>query len=192
MSQLWWHTARAGGIVAWGLMAASVLWGLALSTKVTNGKPRPNWLLDMHRFLGAAALVFTGIHVTSIMLDSYVHFGPTEVLVPFTGNWHPLAVAWGIVSMYLLAAVEVTSLLRRRISKRVWRSVHFASFGVFVFSTIHLLTAGTDRSEPVLQGAVYATIAATAALTILRVRQATGPGHSASVSKPRISLGEAR
>ena len=192
MSQLWWHTARAGGIVAWALMAASVLWGLALSTKVTHGRPRPNWLLDMHRFLGAAALVFTGIHVGSIMLDSYVHFGPTEVLVPFTGNWHPAAVAWGIVSVYLMAAIEVTSLLRRRIRKRLWRSVHFASFAVFVLSTVHLFTAGTDSSEPILRAAVYCTVAATAALTALRVRQATGHGRAASSSKPRISLGEVR
>jgi len=192
MSQLWWHTARAGGIVAWALMAASVLWGLALSTKVTHGRPRPNWLLDMHRFLGAAALVFTGIHVGSIMLDSYVHFGPTEVLVPFTGNWHPAAVAWGIVSVYLMAAIEVTSLLRRRIPKRLWRSVHFASFAVFVLSTVHLFTAGTDSSEPILRAAVYCTVAPTAALTALRVRQATRHGRPASSSKPRISLGEVR
>ena len=32
--QLWWYVARSGGIVAWALLAASVLWGLALSTKV--------------------------------------------------------------------------------------------------------------------------------------------------------------
>jgi DMSO/TMAO reductase YedYZ heme-binding membrane subunit len=174
-------------------MAASVIWGLALSTKVTNGRPRPNWLLDLHRFLGAAALVFTGIHVGSIMLDSYVHFGPTEVLVPLTGNWHPLAVGWGIVSTYLLAAVELTSLLRRRISKRLWRSVHFASFAVFVLSTVHLLTAGTDRSEPALRVGVYVTVATVVALTALRVHQATHPGPGrASTLKPRISLGEAR
>src|SRR6478735_11893828 len=92
--QVWWYTARAGGIVAWALMALGVLWGLALSTKVLNGKPRPNWILDLHRFLGALALVFTGVHVVAIVADSYVHFGLTEVLVPFTGTWHPVAVAW--------------------------------------------------------------------------------------------------
>ena len=35
---LWWYVARSGGIVAWALVAASVLWGLALSTKAL-GKP---------------------------------------------------------------------------------------------------------------------------------------------------------
>jgi hypothetical protein len=108
--QLWWYAARSGGMVALALLAASVLWGLALSTKVFRGRPRPNWLLDLHRFLGGAAVVFTGIHVLSIVADSYVHFGLAEILVPFVGSWHPVAVGWGIVAMYLLLAVEVTSL----------------------------------------------------------------------------------
>ena len=80
--------------------------------------PGPAWLLSLHRYLGALALVFVGVHVAAILLDSYTDFGITDVLVPFTGSWHPLAVAWGIVGMYLLVAIEITSLLRHRMSKR--------------------------------------------------------------------------
>src|SRR5262249_19684751 len=152
--QVWWYTARAGGIVAWVLLALSVLWGLALSTKALGQRARPNWLLDLHRFLGGLALVFTGVHVVAIMADSYVHFGLVEVLVPFTGTWHPAAVAWGIVGLYLLAAVEITSLLRRRISKRVWRATHFLSFPLFAVTTVHALSAGTDAATLPLRAAI--------------------------------------
>src|ERR1700682_5890473 len=127
-SHLWWYTARAAGLVAWALLTASVVWGLALSTHVLGRKPRPVWLLDLHRALGGLAVIFTGIHVVGIMLDSYVHFGLSEVLVPLASAWHPVAVAWGIVAFYLLTAVEVTSLARRRLPNRFWRRVHFASF----------------------------------------------------------------
>ena len=120
--------------------------GLLRSTKVLNGKPRPNWILDLHRFLGGLAMIFTGVHVLAIISDSYVHFGLVEVLVPFTGSWHPGAVAWGIVGMYLLAAVEITSLVRNRMSKKVWHTLHLLSFPVFVLTSIHVLTAGTDRT----------------------------------------------
>ena len=34
MNQVWWYSARASGIVAWVLLAASVVWGLILSTKL--------------------------------------------------------------------------------------------------------------------------------------------------------------
>jgi len=32
--RLWWYVARAGGLVAWTLLATSTLWGLALTTLV--------------------------------------------------------------------------------------------------------------------------------------------------------------
>ena len=70
-------------------------------------------MLDVHRFLGGLAAVFVGVHVIGLLLDSFVAFGPTDVLVPLASSWHPVAVAWGIVAMYLLVAVELTSLGRR-------------------------------------------------------------------------------
>jgi uncharacterized iron-regulated membrane protein len=93
-SQVFWFAARASGIVAWALAAGSVVWGLALSTRVLGGRPRPAWLFDLHRFLGGLALVFVGVHVLAVLADSYVQFSLLNVLVPLTGDWHPLAVAW--------------------------------------------------------------------------------------------------
>src|SRR5882724_615492 len=146
-----WYVARSAGLVAWALLAASVLWGLALSTKILSPKVRPNWILDLHRWLGGLALTFTGVHVGALLLDTYVHFGLVSVLVPFATSWHPVAVAWGVVSLYLLLAVEVTSLLKSRIPKSVWRKTHFASFVLFVTSTVHGLTAGTDTGATMLR-----------------------------------------
>lgn len=170
-SQAWWYTARAGGIVAWAVLTASVMWGLALSTKVLNGRPRPNWILDLHRFLGGLAVIFTGVHVVGLVADSYTHFGPTEILVPFTGTWHPVAVAWGVIGMYLLLAVELTSLARKKLSKRTWRAVHFASFPLFLLSTVHGLTAGTDATGLPLKVAMWAAMIAVAGLTVERIRR---------------------
>jgi hypothetical protein len=159
-SQMLWYTARAAGIVAWGL---------ALSTHALGRRPRPAWLFDLHRFLGGIAVIFTGIHVLAVLLDTYVHFGLINVLVPFTGTWHPTAVAWGIVAFYLLLAVELTSLARAHISKALWRRVHFASFALFAMSTIHGLTAGTDRRTAGLRLAMAAACGIVAVLTAVRV-----------------------
>jgi predicted ferric reductase len=142
-----WFVARASGLVSWGLLAAATLWGLALSTKVTGKRPRPNWILDLHRWLGGVALIFTGVHVVSLLGDTYVHFGLASVLVPFAATWHPVAVAWGVVAFYLLLAVELTSLARSHLSKALWRRVHFASFVLFIMATVHGLTAGTDTKS---------------------------------------------
>ncbi|HEY7136657.1 MAG TPA: ferric reductase-like transmembrane domain-containing protein [Acidimicrobiia bacterium] len=188
-TQLWWYAARAAGIVAWVLLAAGVLWGLALSTKVFGRKPRPAWLLDLHRALGGLAVIFTAVHVAAVMLDSYVHFGIAEVLVPLASSWHPVAVAWGIVGLYLLLAVELTSLARRHLSKRMWRAIHFASFPLFVVATVHGLSAGTDTKTGVAIAVVAVVVAAVTSLTAVRVRAAVrdapGAGEARLPAQPR-------
>jgi DMSO/TMAO reductase YedYZ heme-binding membrane subunit len=154
MDKIPWYVARSSGIVAWALILATIVWGLLLATKVLGRRPAPAWLLSLHRYLGALALAFVGVHVGAILLDTYTDFGLTDVLVPFTGSWHPWAVAWGIVGMYLLVAIEITSLLRHRMSKRAWHAVHLLSYFLFATTTVHMLTAGTDVK------AVFASTAA--------------------------------
>ncbi len=169
MGSVWWYVARSSGIVAWALAALAVLWGLLLSTKVMGKKVRPNWLLDLHRFLGGLTVVFIGVHLAGLFLDPYVDFGAVQLLVPFASSWKPLAVAWGVVAFYVVLAVEITSLLRTYIPKRWWRAVHMSSYAVFVFGTVHLLTAGTDRHSPLLLWTVAGFTVAIAAMTLYRV-----------------------
>ena len=181
-SQLWWYTARSGGIVAWALLTASVVWGLVLSTKPFGKRPRPSWVLDLHRFLGGAAVVFTAIHIVSILLDSFVNLGLVDILVPLASGWHPVAVAWGIVALYLLIAVEVTSLVRKRLSKQAWRATHYASFPLFVLATTHALSAGTDRAAFLLRYGAVLSIVSVVLLTAVRVagtrdRKPSGAGR---------------
>lgn len=167
-SKLIWYTARASGLVTWALVAASMIWGLAISSRWFRKRPRQAWLLDLHRFLGGAAVAFLVIHVTSILLDTYVHFGIVEVLVPLTGSWHPGAVAWGIAGLYLLLALQVTSMLRGRLPKRLWRSTHYLSFPLFAVATVHGLTAGTDRHTFAMQAGLIGVAALITVLTAYR------------------------
>jgi len=141
-----WLVARSSGIVAWALIVASAAWGLLLATRVLGRKASPAWLLSLHRFLGALAVVFTAVHVVAIVADQYVDFGLTEVLVPFASSWEPFAVALGIVGMYVLAAVQLTSLLRGHLSQSAWRRVHLLSYALFATTTVHALMAGTDTN----------------------------------------------
>src|SRR3954453_13318817 len=184
MDTLTWYVARASGIVAWALVLATIVWGLLLATKVLGRRPSPAWLLSLHRYLGGLTVAFVGVHVGAVLLDSYTSFGPTDVLVPFTGSWHPVAVAWGIVGMYLLAAIEVTSLLRHRLSKRAWHAVHLLSYFLFATTTVHMLTAGTDVKQVVAAtAAVMLGVAAVFGSAALYVwRQDTGEARAVTRS----------
>jgi predicted ferric reductase len=146
-SHIWWYVARASGLVAWGLVVASCTWGLLHAIRAFGRRPSPLWMLSTHRYLSALAIAFVAVHVVAIVADDFVHFGIVDVFVPMTSSWHPLAVAWGIVSMYVLLVVEGTSLARSHLSPSAWRGIHMLSYVLLAMVTIHLLTAGTDAND---------------------------------------------
>ncbi|MFM8861734.1 MAG: ferric reductase-like transmembrane domain-containing protein [Acidimicrobiia bacterium] len=183
-TKAWWYVSRASGIVAWALLALAVLWGLALSTRALGRRPPAPWLLDVHRFMGGLAVLFTIVHFGSLALDPWMtsEYGYTlvDAFVPFASQWKPGAVAWGVVAFWLLLAVELTSLVRTRLPQDLWRWVHLCSYPLYAMATIHLLTAGSERNNPVLRWSVLATVGAVVFFTIYR---AVGPGRAESVKQ---------
>jgi len=159
-AQTWWYLTRASGVVAWLMLTASVIWGVVLSTKAFPEQRRPAWLLDLHRWLGGLTMSFLAIHLASLVADSYVHFDVVDLMVPFSSSWKPGAVAFGVIAMWLLAAVEATSLAMRKLPRRVWRQIHLMSYVAFWLTSIHAALAGSDRSEWLYQGTAVASIAA--------------------------------
>lgn len=159
--EIWWYVARATGLVAWALAVGSLLLGLALATRAMGPKPKGPWLLDLHRWFGGLAVVFTAAHIGALIADSYVSFDLADALVPFAADWQPGAVAWGVIAFWLMLAIEVTSLGMRRIPKRLWRAVHLTSYGLAVMATLHGVTAGTDVGHPAVAWAVLGAIATT-------------------------------
>lgn len=165
----WWYLARASGLVAWALLSISVLWGLLLSTRVFDRSISPKWITDLHRFVGGTAVLFTLMHVGTLMADSYVHFGAKEILVPFASAWRPVAVAWGVIAFWIIAAVEGTSLLMKHLPRRVWHAIHLSSFVLFFVATTHAITAGTDARSPAFVIGCTAVISTVLLLTLVRV-----------------------
>ena len=191
----WWYLTRASGIVAWGLLTASALWGILLSTRLLKPYDRPAWLLDLHRWVGTLTIIGVAIHLVAIVADSYVHFSIAGVLVPMTSTWRPGAVAWGIVAMYLLVAVQVSSVLMKKIPKRLWRGIHLTSYAMFASVSVHSLTAGTDRGTALFQALAVALITLMIALTSIRLLYRGKPrsrallsAKSVAAASPSISL----
>jgi Ferric reductase like transmembrane component len=167
--KLTWYVARASGLVAWALVTASIVWGLALSTRLVRRRGVPAWLLDLHRYLGTLSLVFVAVHIVALWADSYVHFAWRELFVPMASPWRPGAVAWGIVATYLLVAVEVTSWAIRRLSRRVWHAVHLSSLALFLAATWHGFAAGADASQTAVRWGAATGSAFVVALVVRRL-----------------------
>ena len=150
-SKFAWYVARASGLVAWSIVTASIVWGLALSTRIIRRKGIPAWLLDLHKFLGTLSIVFVAVHIVGLWADNYTYFGPRELFVPMASAYRPLPTAWGVVATYLLVAIESTSWVMRYLPRKLWRRVHLMSFVLFASATVHGFTAGADNGNLVVQ-----------------------------------------
>ena len=78
--QVWWYLARAAGIVTLVLLAGTFVLGILFSTRALKPHDRPAWLLAMHRWFSTLVVIGTGLHVLALVLDSFVAFGPREIL----------------------------------------------------------------------------------------------------------------
>ncbi|WP_162242484.1 2Fe-2S iron-sulfur cluster-binding protein [Yonghaparkia sp. Root332] len=166
---LWWYVTRISAMLAWIVMTIAVLWGIVLSTRIFRGADNPAWLQDLHRFLGGTAVVLTILHAVSLMLDPWLSLTPLEALVPFVGDFKPLPVALGIVSFYVLVAVQSSSLLKDRLPRRVWRGIHLSSYVAVLAVAFHAGAAGTDRGTWWYQAVATVLITATVLAAIVRL-----------------------
>jgi len=141
---LWWYISRASALIAWALMTLSVVWGILLSTRMLRKVDNPGWLADLHKYLGGMTLILVGLHMVSLMLDGWLRFGVSDVLVPFSTSFKSLPVALGILAFYVLIAVQGSSLMMSRLPRRFWKGLHYASYATLILVSFHAGFTGTD------------------------------------------------
>jgi predicted ferric reductase len=174
-----WYAGRAGGIVAYVLLSAVVILGLALA-----GKERlRNWprfaLEDVHRFGGMLVGSFVSLHVLTLVIDSQAHVSLVQALVPFTSGYRPLWTGLGTVAVELLLALAVANHYRKRISFRLWRRLHYLNFAVWLGATWHGVGAGTDSGAAWMLGIYICAIGAVSALIVRRTLRMPAPARGA-------------
>jgi hypothetical protein len=143
-STITWDTARAGGFAAYVLLSLAVIAGLVLRNRWQSERWPRLVTNELHGYLSLLGLVFVSIHVLAVTIDPFTHFGLGAVLIPFASHYRPLWMSLGIVALYLLLAVWITTRLRSRIGYSLWRRIHLLAFAVFAASTIHGLGTGSD------------------------------------------------
>lgn len=170
MNSWWWYLSRSTGIVATVLMLASLMWGLFFSARATGNRLRPAWWLDLHNWLGGLSLAFTVAHVLAVFADSDLGLGLTEILVPGTATDLRWAMAFGVIAMYLVAVVSLSSIvrIRRRLRRPVWRAIHLLSVPMVVLAVLHGYQAGSDATTTAFQAGIV--VLASAAVYPLTLR----------------------
>jgi methionine sulfoxide reductase heme-binding subunit len=141
---LLWYSTRATGIVALVLLTGTVMLGVVGTARAAS----PRWprliTAGLHRNLALTSLALVGVHVLTTVLDPFASISLAGAFIPFSSPYRPLWLSMGAVAFDLLLAVLVTSLLRDRISHRVWRAVHLLVYLSWPVALWHGLGTGTD------------------------------------------------
>ncbi|MGD2101556.1 MAG: ferric reductase-like transmembrane domain-containing protein [Acidimicrobiia bacterium] len=166
-----WMLIRGSGVVAFALLAVSVIWGLMLTTKVLGRWAKAKPLTWFHESLAVGAVLATVVHMVALEAHDYIEFAWADILVPGRSDWRPSAVAFGVVGFYGLAIISLSFYLKRFIGLRSWRAIHFGSFGVFISVALHGIYSGTDSSEPWMIALYWGSIVAVGLLVLIRLAQ---------------------
>jgi predicted ferric reductase len=133
------------GIMATVLIILALAGGLLFSARATGTRPRPNWWLDIHNYVGGLAFAFTVAHVFASFKDSFSGIGLVQVFVPMTASGWAWGITWGVLATYIFAAVVFTSWPKKRLSRRNWLIVHLLSIPATVMAAGHAWMVGSSR-----------------------------------------------
>ncbi len=161
MNHALWYASRATGVVSLLLLTASMVLGLMGAGRFTSRRwPRFTVSL-LHRNVSLLALLFLAVHIVSAIVDPYAGIGWLDAVVPFMSAYHPLSLGLGAVAFDLMLAIIATSVLRTRISLKVWRWVHLTAYLCWPVAVVHgLAIGGHDSHLQWLIGLVALSIAA--------------------------------
>ena len=122
--------------------------GLVATTAVVTkrvSKPTANLF---HAFVASTGLALLGVHLGLLLVDGFMPFSVSAITLPMAAEYRPLAVSAGVIAMYGLVAVLVTSWLCTRVGTAWWRRVHLLAVPMFTLALAHGVFAGTDTERP--------------------------------------------
>jgi predicted ferric reductase len=176
---MYWYMGRSSGFVAYWLLFASVAMGLAVSSRVFDGVLTRPWVYEVHRFLSVFVLVAMFFHALIMLPDPYAKFTPAELLIPFKSHYKDTPMAIGIVTMYSSMLITLSFWAKRLIGQNGWRTLHYATFALFVAAMVHGMWIGTDSKQQIVQFSYLASGSMVLFLTLFRILAAR------SVARPR-------
>jgi methionine sulfoxide reductase heme-binding subunit len=145
VSTTWlWYATRGAGAVSLVLLTAVVVLGvLTVARFEAAGWPR-FVTQGLHRNLALTSVAFVGLHVITAVVDPYTNLGWVAALVPFGSTYRTFWLGLGTLSMELVAAVVITSLLRPLLGHWTWRIVHWLAYASWPTAVLHAIGTGTD------------------------------------------------
>src|SRR5205823_10812375 len=183
-----WYLMRASGVVSLLLLTGVFVLGIA-TTKRWRTRRMPGFAaVALHRSISLLSVVFLAVHVITAAVDPYAVVSVASVFVPFVAGRSAFWVGLGALSLDLVVALIVSSLLRSHLSPRLWRGVHWLAYAAWPLALAHGVGMGTDNGTIWLQAIAAACVGAVLALVGWRLgERARGPKRLGRRPVPRLA-----
>lgn len=141
--------STALALTALGLLMINMCFGIVLSvpksqpSRFVFSKRIP--VLKLHNWTAYIALVLAMGHILSLLFVEERIYSVVDILLPFTSAdaFQPFKASLGATGFYLLLVVIITSYFRKKMRRKVWKTIHFLSYGVAALIGIHGLLMDT-------------------------------------------------
>jgi methionine sulfoxide reductase heme-binding subunit len=139
-----WYASRATGVVALLLLTVVLVLGILVNRQGRlPGLPRFA-VTNLHRNLSLLAVAFIVVHVLTAVLDSYVSIPVASAVIPFASGYERLWLGLGAISFDLMLAMIITSLVRGRLNRTLWRAVHLLAYLCWPVALAHSIGSSKD------------------------------------------------
>ena len=179
-----WYVTRAAAVSAYVTLTLTVALGISRSL-ARVARLRMSWVLDeTHQYLALLTAAFIALHLLALIFDPLIPFSLLDVLLPLSQPYRPIPVDLGVLALYSMAIVLLSSWLRRWLSYARWRALHYVSFVAFVLVTAHGLLAGSDAGQAWMRLVYVAASLAIGGLVVIRLLAPAAPGTSPGAPAP--------
>ena len=138
------------GLGAVGAIAVNLLLGMLMSLRYS---PMRNWphrhinLFQLHQWTAYLAVFLTVTHPMVLLFLPTPRFSLFDVVFPIHSYLQPTVNLIGAVALYLVLLVFLSSLLRTRIGRPVWRSLHYLVFPAAVLLFLHSILTDPNLND---------------------------------------------
>jgi predicted ferric reductase len=119
------------GLTAVGAVTLNMLLGTLMAFRYSPVRQWPHRRLNyfrLHNISGYLALSLAVLHPIILLFDKTAKFRVIDLFYPMHSPSQPLENTIGALALYVVVIVVVTSYLRVRLGRRLWKSFHFTVY----------------------------------------------------------------
>ena len=119
------------GLFAVGAVTLNLMLGMLMAMRYSPVRSWPHRRFNyfrLHNWSGYVALGLSILHPLILLFNKPVRFRIVDIVYPIHSPSQPFENTLGGIALYLVAIVVLTSFLRLKLGRRLWKAVHFTIY----------------------------------------------------------------